>query len=132
MSLFQSNLREQIRKLPKFLKIIQYYSILFIRVLNLDAPPQEIIALLPVDRHVELVDGLAEGRVRVEVGAELGADTLEESRKLPLAEGLQLEEAPVFVLIQFNCLTTDWQTLEKSFSTVSKPICTSKYSLESF
>ena len=37
MSLFRSNLRKQIRKLPKILKsvkIIQYYSILFIRVLN--------------------------------------------------------------------------------------------------
>ena len=37
MSLFQSNLRKQIRKLPKILKsvkIIQYYSILFMRVLN--------------------------------------------------------------------------------------------------
>ena len=34
---FQSNLRKQIRKLPKFLKfvkIIQYYSILFNRVLS--------------------------------------------------------------------------------------------------
>ena len=34
---FQSNLRKQIRKLPKFLKFvisIQYYSILFNRVLN--------------------------------------------------------------------------------------------------
>ena len=34
---FQSNLRKQIRKLPKilkFVKIIQYYSILFIRVLS--------------------------------------------------------------------------------------------------
>ena len=34
---FQSNLRKQIRKLPKILKsvkIIQYYSILFIRVLS--------------------------------------------------------------------------------------------------
>ena len=37
MSLFQSNLRKQIGKLPKILKsvkIIQYYSILFNRVLN--------------------------------------------------------------------------------------------------
>ena len=52
--MFQSNLRKQIRKLPKILKSVkmsQYYSILFIRVLNLDAPPQEIIALLAVDRH---------------------------------------------------------------------------------
>ena len=39
VSLFQSNLRKQIRKLPKILKsvkIIQYYSILFIRVLKYD------------------------------------------------------------------------------------------------
>ena len=39
MSLFQSILRKQFRKLPKILKsvkIIQYYSILFIRVLNVD------------------------------------------------------------------------------------------------
>ena len=37
MSLFQSNLRKQIRKLPKILKsvkIIHYYSLLFIRVLS--------------------------------------------------------------------------------------------------
>ena len=43
MSLFQSNLRKQIRKLPKFLKFVKiiqyYYSILFIRVLNGDALP---------------------------------------------------------------------------------------------
>ena len=40
MSLFQSNLRKQIRNLPKFVKfvkIIQYYLILFIRVLSGDA-----------------------------------------------------------------------------------------------
>ena len=38
MSLFQSNLLKQIRKLPKFLKFVksnQYYSIIFIRVLIL-------------------------------------------------------------------------------------------------
>ena len=37
MSLFQSNLRKQIRKLPKILKsvkVIHYYSISFIRVLS--------------------------------------------------------------------------------------------------
>ena len=37
MSLFESNLRKQIRKLPKFLKsvkTIHYYSLLFIRVLT--------------------------------------------------------------------------------------------------
>ena len=37
MSLFQSNFRKQIRQLPKFLKsvkIIQNYSLLFIRVLT--------------------------------------------------------------------------------------------------
>ena len=38
---FQSNLRKQIRKLPKFLKfvkIIQFYSILFTGVLNQQLP----------------------------------------------------------------------------------------------
>ena len=42
MSLFQSNLRKRIRKLPKILKsvkIIHYFSILFIRVLTQDARP---------------------------------------------------------------------------------------------
>ena len=37
MSLFQSNLRKRIRKLPKnlkFVKIIHYYLLLFIRVLT--------------------------------------------------------------------------------------------------
>ena len=50
MSLFQSNFRKQIRKLPKFLKsvkiihyfmiIIHYISILFIRVLRHEADPE--------------------------------------------------------------------------------------------
>ena len=51
VSLFQSNLRKQIRKLPKILKsveIIQYYSILFIRVFN------DLVAVL---------DELAAGRL---------------------------------------------------------------------
>ena len=41
MSLFQSNLRKQIRKLPKILKfvrLIHYYSKLFTGVLRFDAP----------------------------------------------------------------------------------------------
>ena len=44
---FQSNLRKQIRELPKILKsvkIIQYYSILFIRVLS-DVGPREQVGL---------------------------------------------------------------------------------------
>ena len=46
MSLFQSNLRKQIRKLPKFLKFvknIQYYSISFIRVPSLAEDPQRLL-----------------------------------------------------------------------------------------
>ena len=45
MSLLQSNLRKQIRKLPKilnFVKIIQYYSILFNRVLRPDRHAEKV------------------------------------------------------------------------------------------
>ena len=47
MSLFQSNLRKQIRKLPKILKsvkIIHYYSMLFIRVRGLKAIKSDVEA----------------------------------------------------------------------------------------
>ena len=47
MSRFQSNLRNQIRKLPNFLRfvrIIHYYSILFIRVINHDGSENNLVS----------------------------------------------------------------------------------------
>ena len=71
MSLFQSNLRKQLRKLPKILKsvkIIQYYSILFIRVLIRDhlspllRPPQDrgaVASFEEVDRALGSLPAVA-------------------------------------------------------------------------
>ena len=71
MSLFQSNLRKQIRKLPKILKsvkIIHHYSLLFIRVLTQDATVDDMVKLLATgDDDVseeELRSGLSQLSVR--------------------------------------------------------------------
>ena len=75
MSLFQSNLRKQIRNLPKilnFVKIIHYYSKLFTGVLS-EALLRERHAL----RHVE--------------GLQLGARALGQVREVP--EALEAREA---------------------------------------
>ena len=77
MSLFQSNLRKQIRKLPKILKfvkviIIQYYSVLFIRVLNgAIRGLVDVLRVVPAEAAALREMGLHLGRAVEALGAEI-------------------------------------------------------------
>ena len=110
MSLFQSNLRKQIRKLPKILKsvkIIQYYSISFIRVLS----RARARAASPAPRA-------GSARAAPGTGSRCGASPASR-RGRPHVQNV------------LPAASSIGQTLQGSFSAVSKPIFATKYSLES-
>ena len=75
---FQSNLRKQIRKLPKFLKfvkIIQFYSILFNRVLSHTEAQLDVEAIHEGEEGVLMKGGVATnepGGQHVDLGCKRG------------------------------------------------------------
>ena len=92
MSLFQSNLRKQIRNLPKilnFVKKIHYYSELFTSLLN--------VADAALGRVEQRDDGLGHALLRVEVRAERVRDGAPEADAGVVAEAVERRIRPVLL-----------------------------------
>ena len=120
MPLFQSNLRKQIRKLPKilqFVKIIHYYSELFTSLVSVS--------------HSNSVSGISGSP---EAGAAWASSTTRaqswicDLRAVPDPGSTLAGSLPSLGAHRRHGIR---QTLEGSFSAVSRPNFASKYSLES-